>query len=491
MDKRDPEEVTTNERTIGGVPPPETPPLLAKPREDLSQLPTGTEVGRYVLKKVIGKGGMGVVYVAYDPDLNRRIAIKILNSGKVSTGFGDSISIRNRLLREAQAMASVTHPNMVQVYDVGTFRGSVFIAMEFVSGRTLREWRAEIGPGDWREILSVYRAAGLALSASHDSGLIHRDFKPDNVMLGFDGRARVMDFGLARSVEKRPVDSMSMNSSDILDQKLTETNMVLGTPAYMAPEQFLGEAPDHRTDQFAFCVSLYEQLYGYRPFTGKNMAEIAKAVMKGRIRLPPRESPVPDYVSDVLIRGLQCSPDDRWNSMPELIEGLSENPKREFFPPWMVYVITGVVAAFGLGMYIYSAGQIRDHKALPPPVEEASPKKVSPAGLKQMLEESRSGILTTEQIEDVIKDNWNEVQVCYSRGLKKYPGLSGEVALRFYLDINGEVELVTLERNTLYDKSVGRCLLGLSMTWRYPVPVNGAAAITYRLALGPEREAPI
>src|SRR5579863_1211307 len=264
----------------------------------------GAIIGRYVVLGLVGRGGMGEVYAAYDPELDRKVAVKLL---RVKAGNGVSLSEgRQRTLREAQAIARLSHPNVVVVFDVGTFDEKVFIAMEFVDGNTVTFW-LEQQARSWQEILRVFIAAGRGLIAAHEKGLVHRDFKPDNVMVGKDGQVRVMDFGLARQMPERTLRSarprpttpsrgslkvasetlalepgtLVLNEdsngsgpgqssvSGLFDARLTRTGAMMGTPAYMAPEQFFGAPTDARTDQFSFCVSLYEALYGERPFEGR------------------------------------------------------------------------------------------------------------------------------------------------------------------------------------------------------------------------------
>jgi serine/threonine protein kinase len=236
------------------------------PLPEPEPLARGTQVGRYVLLDAVGSGGMGVVYAAYDPELDRKVAIKLLRFDRLGSEAGERD--RLRLQREAQAIARLSHPNVVHVYDVGTFGDQVFVAMEFVAGRTLRQW-AEEEPRPWREVVDRFALAGRGLAAAHAAGLIHRDFKPDNVLLGDDGRVRVVDFGLARPAGQQPApEGERTPSGGTLAHPLTEWGVVVGTPAYMAPEQLRGEASDERSDQLSFCVSLYETLYGERPFPG-------------------------------------------------------------------------------------------------------------------------------------------------------------------------------------------------------------------------------
>ncbi|MEZ4428782.1 MAG: serine/threonine-protein kinase [Nannocystaceae bacterium] len=210
-------------------------------------------IGRYVILARLGAGGMGVVVVAYDPKLDRKVAIKLLNNLR----DGDRES-RLRMEREAQAMARLAHPNVVTVYEVGEFEGHLFVAMEFVKGKNLNAWLREREPSDdWRTTLDMFIQAGQGLAAAHQAGIVHRDFKPDNVFVGDDGRVRVGDFGLARREDEAAETPATRVWEKIADTSalahdLTTTGMAMGTPAYMAPEQFLGQSIDARTDQFAF-----------------------------------------------------------------------------------------------------------------------------------------------------------------------------------------------------------------------------------------------
>src|SRR5262245_37690244 len=210
---------------------------------------------------------MGVVYAAYDPELDRRVALKLLHAG-------GSVEARKRLLREAQAMARLAHPNVIAVHDVGTWGDEVFVAMEFVEGPTLAERVRDEEPG-WREVLDLYLQAGEGLAAAHVAGIVHRDFKPQNALVGRDGRVRVLDFGLARGTGALPPREAeegpdSGAAPGLLVTPLTRSGSRMGTPAYMSPEQFEGLPADELSDQFSFCVALYEALYGERPFGGGN-----------------------------------------------------------------------------------------------------------------------------------------------------------------------------------------------------------------------------
>jgi tetratricopeptide (TPR) repeat protein len=318
-------------------------------------LERGQTIDRFVVLGLVGRGGMGEVYAAYDPELDRKIAIKLLRAR------GDAAEAKTRLLREAQAIAKLQHPNVVVCYDVGTFGESIFIAMEFVEGRTAGGW-LHAGERTRREILDVYLAAGRGLAAAHAAGLVHRDFKPDNVMVTNDRQVRVMDFGLARPVgearDEAAAAALPVSGADkvhetfdpnldpemtvdlrknlaadtgpasgkYLSLKLTQTGAMLGTPAYMAPEQFAVKATDARTDQFSFCVALYEALYGARPFEGDTFVTLMTNVTAGKVSPPPAKARVPGWLRKVLLRGLATNPEARYASMAALLAALETDP---------------------------------------------------------------------------------------------------------------------------------------------------------------------
>jgi eukaryotic-like serine/threonine-protein kinase len=301
-----------------------------RPAEDMQR---GSTLGRYVVLDVLGRGGMGVVYAAYDPELDRKIAVKLVKCDP--RGEALNTSGRSRLLREAQALAKLSHPNIVTVYDVGALGDSIFVAMEFVAGETLKSWAETRAPGSagWREALGVMLPAGRALACAHRQGIVHRDFKLENVMIDAAGRVVVLDFGLARPAGSRSassgdatpgVDMASLSSSLLLP--LTITGSVMGTPAYMSPEQFAGRDTDAASDQFSFCVAVYEVLYGERPFAGETINELTCAVFEQRLRPPPRSTNVPGWLRRVLLRGLALAPDERWPSMEALLAQLQQDP---------------------------------------------------------------------------------------------------------------------------------------------------------------------
>ncbi len=277
---------------------------------------------------------MGVVYGAYDPELDRKIALKLLGG---SQSAEDEVA-RARLLREAKAMARLAHPNVVVVHDVGVYGGQIFLAMEFLGGGTLRSWLTSARRSP-RDVLKVFVAAGRGLMAAHAAGLVHRDFKPENVLLDKEGRPRVVDFGLARDANLVEQDSgdaaaVAATVSALLDPSsspghldtLTRTGAVMGTPAYMAPEQIVGEATTERTDQFSFCVALHEALYGERPFGGDSLLRLLHNVTRGNLAPVPEDHEVPAWIRRALVRGLRSEPRERWPSMAALIVALEDDP---------------------------------------------------------------------------------------------------------------------------------------------------------------------
>jgi hypothetical protein len=295
---------------------------------------------------------MGVVWRAEDPKLGRQVALKVLKRADAG--------LTERLVREARSMAQVNHPNVVTVYEVGEAQdGTMFIAMELVTGQSLRAWQ-KAEKRTIPALVEAYIAAGRGLAAAHAAGLIHRDFKPDNVLVGDDGRMRVTDFGLAAAKPAEASDVVGMvaraSRPNIGDVNLTTSGSVLGTPAYMAPEQFSGGNVDSRTDQFNFCVSLYEALYGERPFEGKSFTELGDNVMFGRLKAPPEDARVSQALRAILVRGLSAKPGDRFATMNELITELGRDRAR----PWRWTAIGAAALAGVLGLGLVADWIIRD-----------------------------------------------------------------------------------------------------------------------------------
>ncbi|WP_044965179.1 serine/threonine-protein kinase PknK [Sorangium cellulosum] len=271
-------------------------------------------VGHYCLVRKLGEGGMGIVYVAIDTRLNREVALKLLHPT-----FTESEQGKLRLLREARVMATVSHPNVVGVYEVDETDGCVYISMELVRGITMRDWLAT-AQRPWTAIVDAFLQAGEGLWAAHRVALVHRDFKPDNIIVGKDGRVKVLDFGLAFRRLPQGIIDERRSGEPALDpgSTLTAPNTVMGTVAYMSPEQFEHANVDSRSDQFSFGVSLFEALFGHRPFCGRNLVEIRDNIRNHRLVVAPDEGRVPGWLTALLLKSLSVDPDQRYSSMGEL-----------------------------------------------------------------------------------------------------------------------------------------------------------------------------
>ncbi len=298
--------------------------LVADPSTAGSVPTAGAVVGRYIVLERIGAGSMGVVMSAFDPELDRRVALKLVRPAVWSNPDSET-----ELAEEARALARLNRPHSVAVHAVGTHAGHIFLAMEFVEGHTMRSWLSE-GQHAWQEVLPLFLAAGRGLWAAHRQNLIHRDFKPENVMVDLEGRVRVMDFGLAQPPRggRRAPKTTSASAGDV------EHSVLVGTPAYMAPEQFEGEPATRRTDQFAFCVALYEALYGCRPFSGDSFVAIYESQQDGRRVLPSGMPTIPRWLNKVVARGLSLDPKERFDSLGALLEALEKGLSRRGRRAW-------------------------------------------------------------------------------------------------------------------------------------------------------------
>jgi len=328
-----------------------------RPNEDeADDLSHGRTIGRYLLLGKLGAGAMGVVYAAYDPELDRKVALKLL----LNRYLGTTSEGRVRLIREAQALARLSHPNVVAVHDVGTLGDRVWIAMEFVAGETLGAW-VKARPRKWHEVLRVLSDAARGVVAAHEAGLVHRDLKPDNIMIGNDGRVRVMDFGLAHGRTTtsedlgaaRTLPNVNAGQPELaaLALQLTVAGSIQGTPAYMAPEQWHGLAADTFADQFGWSVLAWEMLYGERPFRGHTMVTLAAAIITGRPGPPPRGRGVPGWLHRVLERGLAVEPRERWPSMAVLLARIERGRSRSRLRASAA--VLAVLAVMAAGGWLY------------------------------------------------------------------------------------------------------------------------------------------
>jgi predicted Ser/Thr protein kinase len=430
---------------------------------ELDAMGAGDAVGRHQIVSVLGAGGMGRVYRARDPDLNRDVAIKVLHRAPGSGSGG----LEHRLMREAQAMAKLNHPNLATVYDVGTVRGEVYIAFEFIDGMTLGKWMREPGR-TVAEKLEALRAAGRGLAAAHSAGVIHRDFKPDNVLVAKDGSVKVVDFGLARGVGAEVKAEPKAGDSDALSVDLTLTGSILGTPAYMAPEQHKGMAADERADQFGFAVSAWEALYGERPFKGKTIQMVAMAICDGAIAEPPAAAAaeVPAAIQAALRRALSVDPAERFVDMNALLAALTGAPagtsgrRRRLM---MVAAAAVVLVGIGVGLVLWKRGR---------------------GGEKIEF----GGHLEGTQIRDTIFANLGEAKDCYAKAMVTDTSLgAGKVAIRFVIAPTGRVKSTAIESDS-FDGAHGiaACIAAASMSWKFPEPSgSGHVEVVYPFEFRP------
>jgi len=330
----------------------------------IKPLERGEPLGRYIILRTLGEGGMGIVYCAYDPELDRQVALKLLRPSGNATQ-----EKQLRLMREAQALARISHPNVIAVYDVGTHNENVFVAMELVEEGTLTDWLEE-KKRTTREILAMFIDAGKGLGAAHAAGMIHRDFKPENVLVGKDGRCRVTDFGLARLAtsgeEHQPIGEMDARPTETdkpINQRLTRAGAVVGTPLFMSWEQYQGRAADQRSDQYNFCASLYWALFGAPPpgpyTSGDSRDSTAEGVADHtggaaftpeRLRDLPKEPRLPAPVRRAVLRGLSLKPEDRFPAMEDLLRELGKDP-RVVQRRWAIAGVGTVVVALAASTY--------------------------------------------------------------------------------------------------------------------------------------------
>jgi tetratricopeptide (TPR) repeat protein len=365
----------------------------ARLHERLFGEPEDRAFGRYRLIETVGRGGMGTVWRAHDGKLGREVALKLLHEGALRR----PLRAKRQLLAEAALMAKLDHPNVVRIYDVGEHEGELYLAMELVRGKTLRRWQQDDARG-WEPLLDAYLAAGSGLAAAHHASLVHGDFKPDNVLVGDDGRVLVTDFAMTRHiVEARrelelavaeldtPGDSGDDDTHAGSSTSGSHAPLVRGTPAYMAPEQFDGRIADARSDQFAFCVALWEALAGRRPFVGRTWALLRAAIERGPE--PPERRIGPRMLWAALERGLVVDPAQRWPSLDELLDALrrARQPARGRGG-----------ALLGLGTLVLAGVALLPGLLAAPPPSHA----VSPAPQQ----------CTAEQAQTEMATSWSDVQ---------------------------------------------------------------------------------
>ncbi len=335
----------TTEDSASGL---ETRALQARLQASLFDTATPVKIGDYVVVRPLGEGAMGTVFLAYDPDLDRRVAIKVIRGSR----SGHDAMATVRMEREAKAMARLSHPNVVAVFEVGLADDQVFVAMEYVQGGTLAAWsRAHPvdSPARLERVLDLATQAARGLVAAHEAELVHRDLKPANILVGDDGRLRIADFGLARPrgeddgrehSERSPPEGPGPARGD---SRLTATGEIVGTPAYMAPEQFRGDS-DERSDQFSWCATFFEALYGVRPFAGSNFHELLTAVEDGALVKPPANPHVPGWLRRLLERGLSADPAVRWPNMSAILDEIARRRRSRWSR------VLGGVALVGIGV---------------------------------------------------------------------------------------------------------------------------------------------
>ncbi|MCP4448972.1 MAG: serine/threonine protein kinase [Myxococcales bacterium] len=355
----------------------ESPQTLAVP---------GTMIARYRVERVVGYGGMGVVYAAHDPKLDRMVALKLLRPSEEDPAARESL-----LARESKVMAKLASAHVATIYDVGDWQGCIYVALEYASGGTLKEWCKE--PRSWQHTLDLFVAAGKGLKAAHEVGVVHGDFTPSNVLLTAQGEVRVSDFGLARVAgEALP----PLGSTGAGGEETQQTRSLVGTPAFMAPEQFAGEPATETSDQYSFCVALFEALHGYRPFEAETIAQLAEATLHGSMRQAPADSSAPPWLSRALARGLSRDPQERYPSMGALLHDLT-SPRRRWLPLALALLLA-------LGLTLLLVVDSRSATELEPipefeAMEAAAEKSLRDARLGQAVGEARGLVDFARQIE--------------------------------------------------------------------------------------------
>ncbi len=432
------------------------PSAVTAPESGASQAgPAPSSVGKYRLDRMIGSGGMGMVWAAFDPDLERAVAVKLLHAD------ASEPTLRSRLLREARAMARLRHPNVVTVFDVGTDQNRDYIAMELIEGTTLDAW-FDTKPSQ-HEIVAALLAAGKGLAAAHAAGLVHRDFKPHNVLRANDAHIYVTDFGLARGqIEDGPevvqvpvavtaLDSGKRSRDSVLDSPLTQTGVLIGTPAYMAPEQFAGRAPDPKSDQFAFCVTAWEALTGARPFRGATLEELEAASRGGVSGLSSDLAPP---IREVLARGLDPHPEARWPDLTSLLAALSQAvadpvlPRRRRWLP-IVLLAAVVIGGGGVTAFLLTRGAGGSDEGCVP-AEEAFAAAWGPARRDELRKHNSDAHIGVLVILDQLKREWTR---SYTRACDAPPSPEREARIKCLLSARDD-SVRTIDRLMQKDREI-------------------------------------
>jgi serine/threonine protein kinase len=444
-------------------------PDTEQPRGEVD-LPDGDVSTRYTLLECLGRGGGGVVYAAYDRELERRVAIKLVRADAAgSTGASDA---QSRLIREARALARLAHPNVIHVYDVALYepgclgralsefaeqdelpaeRG-VFLVMELVEGSTLAEWRASRTPS-WREVLKVMIPAGRGLCAAHRQSLVHRDFKPQNVQIGEDGRVRVLDFGLARA-STGELSSSRLGTSETDDgltrgsqdgsgagaaSPMTEAGTVMGTPRYMSPEQHRGEQATEAADVYAFCVVLYEMLTGVPPFRGSSIAKLRRSKEAGEIRDPPPGIVIPKPLWRAIVRGLSPRREDRFPSVAHLLERIEAVPRARRRKA--IAAVAAIVAVLGGGAGVAAWHEIRESRC------ELGPLELAGVWDDQVKQAARAGLLATKL--SYADKSWTAIEGAFDGYTSRWLKLKREVCRAGRIEQTRPVEVTQWQADCL------------------------------------------
>ena len=309
--------------------------------------------GRYNIVSQLGKGSMGEVFLAHDPHIDRKVALKVLQKDHLT-----SKAIVNRFIKEAKAIGRLSHPGIVGVYDVGKDHGTIFIAMEFLEGRPLNE-AVQSKKFDTPAILDLCSQVASALDYAHQRGIVHRDIKPSNLIVTENGQVKLTDFGIAHFEDA----SLTLK---------TRSGDILGTPAYMSPEQISGKGVDKRSDLYSLGVILYELLTGHRPFTGNNLASLFKAITDHKTTPPIKAEPsIPRGLNAVILKAIEKDPGRRFQSGAEMVSALNRHRPgaKSDFKPFISRVFASPLAWIAMAFITVLAGwQIYRHTIVPPPV---------------------------------------------------------------------------------------------------------------------------